>query len=178
MSGGLIYPALKNSFGYYKKQINAFKKNILQYDYKEIYPAESINNLISNNQFHLYYYSGIKLIKLEIGDVIELLKNIIYIIKTYANYSIAFIHKKFDKSKENDFSCTIKESKAMFFEEYRLLDNVPEVRLSTEEPIFVKASEEYFKRTWENIVPGYKEKAEIIQLLQRHIDVLKKSLQN
>lgn len=166
----------KNSFEYYKKQINAFKKNILQYDYKEIYPAESINNLISNNQFHLYYYSGIKLIKLEIGEVIELLKNIIYIIKTYTNYSIAFIHKKFDKSKEYDFSCTIKEGKAIFFEEYKLLDNVLEARLSTEEPIFVKASEEYFKKTWENIVPGYKEKADIIQLLQRHIDVLIKSL--
>jgi len=168
---------IKKSFGYFKKQESAFKKNIQYYNYKEIYPADVINNLISTHQFHLYYYSGVKLIKLEIGDIIELLKNIIDIIKTYANYSIAFIHKKFDKSKENDFCCTIKERKAIFFEEYNLLDNVLEVRLSIEEPIFVKAAEEYFKNTWDHIVPGYKEKAEIIQLLQRHIDVLKKSLQ-
>jgi len=168
---------IKNSCGYFKKQKKAFEKSIHHYNYKEIYLADSINNLISTHQFHLYYYFGVKLIKLETGDIIEILKNIIDIIKKYANYSIAFIHKKIDKSKENDFSCTIKERKALFFEEYNLLDNVMEVRLSIEEPIFVKAAEEYFKNTWDHIVPGYKEKAEIIQLLQRHIDVLKKSLQ-
>jgi hypothetical protein len=67
----------------------------------------------------------------------------------------------------------LKERKALFYENYRLKDNYPEVSVFVDEPLFVKAFEEYFRRTWEeNIAPVHKEKLEVIKLLQRHMDAL------
>ena len=170
LSDDVIGFAFKN----YKKQCNSFKRNIRHYEYNEIYLMDSINSLIEGQEFYLYYYSGIQQIKLDIEDIIELLKNIIHNLETYKHYNISFINERAESlTAIKNFSFVLKERKALFYENYRLKDNYPEVSVFVDEPLFVKAFEEYFRRTWEeNIAPVHKEKLEVIKLLQRHMDAL------
>lgn len=165
---------MKFAFKNYKKQCNNFKKNIRHYEYNEIYIMDSISSLIKRQEFYLHYYSGIQRIKLDIEDVVELLKNIIHNLKTYKHYNISFINKKTENliTTEN-FSFVLKERTALFYENYKLKSNCPITSIFVDEPFFVKAFEEYFGEIWEHIAPVYKEKAEIIKFLQRHIDALK-----
>lgn len=162
------------AFKNYKKQCDAFKRNIRHYEYNEIYLMDSINSLIEGQEFYLYYYSGIKQIKLDIEDIIDLLKNIIHNLETYKHYNISFINEMAESlTATNNFSFVLKERKALFYENYKLKGNYPEVSVSVDEPLFVKAFEEYFRRTWEeHIAPVHKEKLEVIKLLQRHMDAL------
>ncbi len=166
---------IKFAFKNYKKQCNAFKRNIKHYEYNEIYLMDSINSLIKSRKFYLYYYSGIKQVKLEIEDVIKLLERIIYNLKTYKNYNVLFINKKDEKLiMKEDFSFVLKERKTFFYECcYKLKNNYPAVRISVDEPFILKAFEEYFRKTWDHISPVYREKADVIRFLQRQIDALR-----
>lgn len=158
----------------FKKQCNSFRKNVRYYECKEIYLMDSICNLIKNKEFYLYYYTGIKKIKLEVRDIIELLENIIHNLKTYANYNISFINKKSEYLVGlNNFSFVIKERKALFYENLDLEDNYPSARISIDEPFFLNAYNEFFRKNWDRIASLHKEKVEIVKFLKRHINVLK-----
>lgn len=170
LSDDVIDYAFKN----YKKQCNAFKRNIMYYEYNEIYLMDSINSLIEGQEFYLYYYSGIQQIKLDAEDIIELLKNIIDNLEAYKNYNISFINERIEGIEAESFSFVIKERQALFYEGYGLEDDFLKTNISMNEPIFVKAFEERFRKIWEeNIVPMHKEKSEIIKFLQRHMNALK-----
>lgn len=159
----------------FKKQCNAFKKNVKHYDFKEIYLMDSISNLIKNQEFYLYYYYGIKKVKLDMGDIVELLENIVRNLKLYKNYYISFVNKKCeDLNGFNKFSFVLKERKALFYENYDLENNYPSVRISIDEPYFINAYGEFFKKNWDHISPLHKEKLEMIKFLKRHINVLKR----
>jgi len=158
----------------FKKQCNSFRNNVKHYECKEIYLMDSIYNLIKYQEFYLYYYTGIKKIKLDIKDIIELLENIIHNLKIYKNYNISFINKK---SKDfiglYNFSFVLKERKALLYENFNLEDNYPSERISMDEPFFVNACNEFFKKNWDRIASLLKDEVEIIKFLRRHIDALK-----
>jgi len=159
----------------FKKQRNSFRKNVRHYEFKEIYIVDSIYNLIKHQEFFLYYYSGVKKIKLKVQDIIELLENVIHNLKTYANYNISFINKKSEAfAGLSNFSFVLKERKALFYENFDLEENYPSVRISICEPFSVNAYSDFFEKDWDRIAPLFKEKIEIIKFLQRHIDALKK----
>ncbi len=171
LSDDVVKIALYN----YKKQCKAFQKNIKNYEYNEIYLMDSISSLIQTNKFCMNYYEGVQYIKLEIEEIIEVLENIIHNIKKYKHYKISFINRKIENLiTAKNFSFVLKERKALFYESCNDRTNYPSIRLSIEEPTFIKAFEEYFMQGWEHITPANKEKSEAIMFLKRHIEALKR----
>lgn len=159
---------------YYKKQLNAIITNIHNYEYKDIYFADSIKILIKHRQFYLYTYSGVEIIELEVQDIIEFLHNIINLLKTYDNYNIAFISRNADSPiKIDDCYFMVKERHSVFFEVFEPSKNIPKVRLTIEEPMIVNAFNEYFNDIWEQIAPVNKDKGEVIEWLQNQINSFK-----
>lgn len=158
---------------FYKRRLNAFFSNIYNYEYTDIYLADCISTLIKKREFNFYYYKGIETIDLEVKDIIELLQNIIHLLKKYKNYNISFMNLNSEDTVQYiNFYCVVKERKAVMLESYIPSKARPEVRLSIEEPMLVKAFEEYFKEIFEHIAPIKKAKNEIINWIQRQINLL------
>jgi len=166
---------MQTTLQFYKRQLNATIKNIHNYTYKDIYFEDSIKNLINFKQFYLYTYLGVEIIQLEVEEIIELLRNTINLLKTYDNYNIAFISRNADSSLEIDNCyCIVKERQCVFFEAFEPSKLLPEVRLSIEEPMIVKAFEEYFNEIWEHIAPINKDKGDVIAWIQSQINLLER----
>lgn len=162
---------------FYRKRLDSFLANIQNYQYYDIYSADSIKDLIKNRQLHIYSSSGIELSDLEVQDVLALLRNVITLLKTYHNYHIAFITRNIDTESTVDsgYYCVVKERQAVFVEIPKLSNVKPAVRLSIVEPMLVKTFGEYFKEIWEQIAPVNKNKQEIIEWLQSQINLLEKT---
>lgn len=157
----------------YKRRLNAFLSNIQNYEYKDIYYADSIRELIMHQQFDFYNYTGIEHVKFEVQDIIEFLQNIIYLLKTYDKYYIAFMPTKNSRTIKNDsFYCVVKERQAVLLETFKPLKCMPEMQLSIEEPMLVRAFEEYFRKIWEHIAPINRDKSSVISWLQSQINIL------
>jgi len=161
----------------YKRRSKAFHANIRYYEYKDIYFADSIIDLVKNRRYCFYSYTGVKMIDMEAEDVSELMRNVVTLLETYENYSIAFISRSPDSSiKKEDFSFWVKERQVVFFETHEPEKSLPEVRLSIDEPMVVSAFNEYFKNIWEEIAPVNKEKSEVIAWLKGQINMLNRKL--
>jgi transcriptional regulator with XRE-family HTH domain len=161
---------------FHKRQFNAFLSSIKYYQYKDIFLANSIEDLVMHKRFYFDYYEETEIINMDVEDIIELLQNIIYLLKTYDNYNIAFMPKNNDNFlKSVNSYCAIKERQAVLFETFNPLKDLKKVQLSIEENTLIKAFEEYFKQTWEQIAPINKDKNEIIIMLQDQIDILKRT---
>lgn len=161
----------------YEKRLKAFLVNIQNYEYKDIYFYESVIQLIKHKQFYFYYHMGVKLIDLEVEDIIEILHNIICLLKSYKNYNIAFTRQYTDSiSTINEFYCVVKERQAVLLEIYEPTKSMPLVQLSIEEPMVVKAIEEYFAEKWEQIAPINKDKNEVIRWIQSQIELLENKI--
>lgn len=165
---------ITKSLYFYRKQLNAFYKNIIDYKYEDIYSIESLKLLVNYNQFRIYTLAGIETTKMEAEDIIKFLNNIIHLLETYENYNVAFVSEKPNSSvKINNLYCHVKERQSVFFEVVKS-SKIPEVRLSIEEPMVVKACEEYFSDIWARIAPIYKDKSEVISWIHNQINLLKK----
>lgn len=66
----------------------------------------------------------------------------------------------------------VKERQTVFLETFDPLKPIPLVQLSIEEPMMIKAFEEYFNEKWEQIAPINKDKNEVISWIQGQIDLL------
>lgn len=159
------------SLKFYNKRMKAFLSNINKYKYTDIYHIDCINNLIKRGKFNLYLYNKVITINLEVADVIVILKNIVTLLKKYKNYNIAFISQN-NNIANLAFYCMLKERTAIIMETYDCAKDIPLLRLSIKEPIFVKAFEAYFNEVLEQIAPINKDKNEIINWIERHINLL------
>lgn len=158
---------------FYKKRLNAFLSNIQIYKYIDIYCEYCITDLVKHKKLYLYSYKGVEIIDMEDADIIEHLRNIIYLLQTYNNYHIGLIHKStYGFLKNVNFYCLVKERNAVLFEVYKNPESTEEMYLSIEEPMFVNAFNEYFKEIWENISPINKNKKSIIEWIQNQINIL------
>lgn len=161
------------SLEFYEKRLKSFLWNIKNYKYTDIYPTECVNNLIKYRKLRLYFYNKIETINLEVHDVIELLKNIITLLKKYNNYNIAFIPKNLNNTNSNSiFYCMVKERKTVMLESYEYSGSAPRFRISSEEPLLIKALEVYFNEILEQVAPINKNKNEIINWIQYQINLL------
>lgn len=159
---------------FHKKRLKAFLSNIRCYKYTDIYHMDCINTLIKDRKFFLYLHNKIEEIDLEVADVIKLLENTLTLLNKYDNYNIAFISQDFNNDM-HDFMLyyVIKERSAVMVETYKHSKNTPEVRLSIEEPMLVKAIEVYFTEILDQIAPINKDKKDIINLIEGQISSLK-----
>lgn len=170
----LSYNKMLKGIEYYKKQANAFLSNINYYEYKDIYCIDSVLNLIKCRKLCFYCNGEVEIMNLGLQDIIEILNNIIYLLVTYENYNVAFMPKKLDNTgKYSDYSFIFKERHALLLEAYIPSKNTPEVQLSIEEPLMIKAFDEFFKEAWNQIAPENKDKKDIIKWIQSHINLLK-----
>jgi len=172
---GLTYDEILASQEYYEKRLNAFTINVQNYEYKDIYCYESVMQLIKHQQFIFYYHMGVKLIDLEVKDVVEILRNIINLLRKFENYYIAFTNST---STNDEFYCMIKERQAVLLEIYEPLKSIQSMRVSIDEPMVVKAFEEYFTEKWEHIAPINRDKNEVINWIQKQIKLLETKISN
>ncbi|MDD2496170.1 MAG: XRE family transcriptional regulator, partial [Tissierellia bacterium] len=162
------------ALAFYKKRLSAFLTNIQNYEYNDIYLADSIKDLIKHRRYYFYSYAGIEMISLETQDIINFLLNIINLLETYANYNIAFIPSTVSTTNSENYYCMVKERHAVFLEIFESSKTIPKMRLSIKEPMLIKAFQEYFKEIWEQIAPVNKDKQEIISWIQSQINLLQK----
>lgn len=161
------------SLEYYSRQSHAIKANLQNYKIKNIYFAETMENLVCHRTIYLNTYSGIEMIKMEIQDIIDYINNIIHFIHTYDNYEIAVIFQNSEKSKKHlVYQYVIKERHAVFFQTFEEKRSAPIVQLSMEEPTMIKACVESFEELWSCIAPVNKDKGEIITWLQGFVSML------
>ncbi|WP_027630157.1 helix-turn-helix domain-containing protein [Ruminiclostridium cellobioparum] len=157
----------------HKRQINTIISNIQNYWHKDIFPVDTIKKLICHRQLYLYTYSGVEVLELKVRDIIEILQNIINILQKFSNYNIAFLSPDGDSTLIiNDLYCTVKERHSVQFEAFKPASGKPQVRLSIEEPMLVRAFEEYFCDLWDHIAPLNKDKSDVIAWLQNQLDML------
>lgn len=160
---------------FYTRRLNAFITNVKNYEYNDIYLADSINDLIKHRQFYLYDYTGIELIDLEVQDIIELFHNIINLLEAYDNYNIAIMSGDTDRMiKSSDFYCMVKERQAVLLEMSQPSEIAKKIRISIKEPMMIKSFEEYLREIWDRIAPVNKDKKEVITWIQRQIYLLEK----
>lgn len=158
---------------FYQRRMHAFHLNIKNYEYRDIYFADSISSLVEHRQYCYYGDTGIEIMDLEAEDIVEYLQNIIRLLETYDNYSIAFIPRDFGGTiKLHNYCCLVKERQSVLLGVYQPLKSMPVLRLFIDEPMFVQAFNEYFKGIWEHIAPVYKDKRETVTWLQVYIDSL------
>lgn len=158
------------SLSYHKRQVTGITTNLSNYKYKDIYFSQTMDDLISHRTLTLHTYSSIQTVTLETQDIIDYLNNIIHFILTYDNYEIAVIHNdSANLVKNTSYNYIIKERQAVFSEVYDPSQNKPDVRLSTKEPMIVKAFVENYHKLWSSIAPINKDKIETITWLQSYI---------
>lgn len=112
---------------------------------------------------------------MESQDIIDYLKYVIYIIKTYSTYQIAMVYHD-----SNDFiqniTLLIKERQLVLLEVFDT-KRESDVRLSINDPVIVNAFVTYYNSLWQKISPINKDKQDIILLIEEYIKVLYKELQ-
>ena len=169
---------IDKSIELYKKRYNAFLRNIKHYQYWDIYVVTSIRDLIRDHQVYFYSYTGVTLMKIDVCDIIEHLKHIIHLLKSYDNYYIAFQKEDLDNNIDSkNIYCLVKERQTAFLEIINPQNDIPDIRIASEEPMLIHGFYEYSKDLWEHIAPVNKNKKEIIHWLNSEIKILGKSIE-
>lgn len=159
---------------FYRKRLRAFLSNIQNYEYKDVYMATSIKDLMKKHQFYLYSYAGIESMQMDTSEIIEYLENIIGLLQKYDNYNIAFLPENYNVTDHMEsFCCLVKERIAVLFESNDQKASTQEIHISLTEPTLVKSIYDYFIELWEQIAPAYREKTEVISWLQYQITILR-----
>ncbi|WMJ85643.1 hypothetical protein [Anaerocolumna sp. MB42-C2] len=158
---------------YYKRRLHAFMLNTKHYEYKDIFFMESLRHIFKHGQILFYYNAGNEKLDITKSETIDLLRNVINLLKTNNNYHIALVHQnKQNELISGEFDCLLKERKALFLEAYPASGYLSDIRLSVEEPMLIKAYEEYIKDIWEQIAPINKDKKEVIRFFEAEIQLL------
>ncbi|PHV69748.1 hypothetical protein CS063_14230 [Sporanaerobium hydrogeniformans] len=176
---GLSPNIIQDILSFYHQRLDIFKANVTIYEYNDIYLVPSIHDLIRHQEFYLYDYMGLEKIHLEVQELIDFLENIIYLLRTFKNFNIAFIPPDAENLiKNHDLFCLVKEGHSVLIETFEFSKIIPRMRLRIEEPTVVRAFEEYLKDIWDKIPPITKDKKQVISWLLRQIDSLKAKLNN
>lgn len=165
--------------GYHRRRLESFNELLKYYNYKNILTKQSIENMVKYGEYsfnELYLVGKYKATPL---DVLENLKNMVYLLKKHDNYEIAFVDKTMFKL-ESNLQWIIKEQKEVLFHmenksEAIALGNDSQNIFSyaiVREPMIIKAFEEKFLDIWNYIVPQDKDKREVIIWIERQIEIL------
>lgn len=158
----------------FKQRLNAFLVNLQYYEHFDIYNLSSIQHLIRHKQISFKTFYGTYYIDLKIESIISHLENIIYLLKTYDNYKIAFTSENVLIGKGNiRFNCWVKEKHDVNIEILETSKSISKVKISIEEPMVANAFELHFKECWENIAPINKDKNKIIKWLEHQVLILR-----
>lgn len=153
----------------HRRSIRFFLHNLQYYKHFDVITLSSFQKIIQYKQLSFNRINEITTFDLDSQDILMLMDNIIYLIKTYSNYEVAFINEITYKNELSGFSSiTIKEK-------YQVHIEYSQFQVSIEEPIIVSALEEHFKEIWKHISPIDKNKKELIKWLKHQLDMIKRS---
>lgn len=161
---------IKQSAVFFNKQVQVKKENLQLYRYYDIQYGDSLNNLVNTKKIELFTLAGPRVVNINTDEIIECYENIIKALLTYPNYHMAIIHQN-DFSPDYLVNCYIKERYGAVFELYTM-DTEP-IRYYIDEPLIVRAIEDYYKEQWSFIAPVYKDKIDSITYLNGMIHNLK-----
>ncbi|MBZ9616192.1 hypothetical protein [Clostridium estertheticum] len=161
---------LINILELHKRRANSFLLNIKQYEYFDIYPLISMQNIIKNKDFSFNCFNVVNTINFDIEDIIIIIQNILNLLKTYDNYKFSFVNETLYKNRGNSVSSFIIK------ERYSVHIESSKHAIIIQEPMVVNAFEGYFKEIWGQISPIDKDKKEVIKWLAHQVDTLKEQL--
>ncbi len=163
--------ALSNS--YYQKRYEGLSRALTHYTFMEIYFLSKLDTLCKEKVLILPTTTGNKIVSLEIQDILDYLKHVKNLIKTYPNYQIAMLFND-DETLLTNITFLIKERQFVFFD---IFDDREEstVRLSMDDPIMVHAFVNYYKSIWDNISPLNKDKNDILSVIDDYIQELERN---
>lgn len=157
----------------YQKRQTAFLHNIQYYQHFDIYAASCVDELVNTHQTFFFSHKGARLVPLKTADIIEHLQYIIYLLRTYDNYQIAFYQPTVpeDLSMKNVY-CLVKERHSVLFELLHPTDSTGNLRFYSEEPMLTSGFYAYLENIWQQIPPVNKSKSDVIDWLSGMICVV------
>ncbi|MTI66979.1 MAG: helix-turn-helix transcriptional regulator [Firmicutes bacterium] len=157
----IIKPHLKRI----KLRYKAFFEQITNYKYYNILSKKAITHLISKES----YLSKIKYQKPEKQDIIDHIKNIIYLLENYDNYSIAFVNDDFIDSKKVSWEVKQNHSVILGYNNYDKTKENVNIKMYITEDTIVNSFSNYFEFLWEKASPYSKDKEQNIKWLKEQI---------
>lgn len=164
----------KKALVFYNKRLEAFLHHISAYEHVDLYPVSCINHLIRNQLIYLYDHTGISSVEMEVEEIIQLLENIVCLLKKFENYHIVFVSERSQTALvKNMFYCLVKEKKSVFVLAYNPQNKNQFLRMTIDAPMVVFAFEAYLRQLWQEEAPVLKNKSDIIEWLEREIELLR-----
>lgn len=161
------------SLHYYKKQLSADIRNLKNELFINIFFSKALEQVIQSHYLLLYTANGVERVYLDTDELIEYLKGIISFISTYDNFKIALIYQQEHfQNLTDDIRLIIKDRKAVYLHALEPDNLEAETRMCIKEPTLIKAFMGYYTILWEQIPEINKEKADYINFLNSHIEMI------
>ena len=138
-----------------------FLENVKKYKIKHIYRIEAINHLVTTAT----YASGDKYQMPTPEEVLEHLKNLIYLLRTYKNFEIALLSENQSDTIYN-FPWEVKGSSTVVMTTTDSKKENSLINLAITEETIASAFHDYFLDIWDRIIPKYRDKEYIISWLE------------
>lgn len=155
----------------FEAQLNEFKKDMYYCKYYDVCSVKTITYLINHRKFPILLNGAIEIVSLSKDEVLEIMNNIIDMIKSFKNYKLSLVNN-IDCLVQDNCYIFINERSALHCEIYFDPDTAYKTKLSINEPMFVSAAEKYFMEKYEQIAPINKDKREIIKFLKEQMKLL------
>lgn len=163
----------------HEKRLKSFEAQVKHYEYKDICFIESLEMLVKSKKYSYdeYYILENRIPNNE--DIVCHLENLIYMLRKYDNYEIAFVSKK-DFNDISNIYWVVKENFCVLIETFNkgkmALNNnsfSSEMNFIVTEKSIVNAFRAYFLKIWSDIPDENKNKRNSIDLLQSLIELCK-----
>lgn len=153
----------------FRERQENFRDKISIYEYYSIYRKDSIERFVScgTHPFENRYSKD---------DIIDHIKNVIYLLETYEKYNIALITES-QHSKFNNLNCFIKEYQAtvVYFDKVYLpkaYEDPKNFIAFISDQIVVNSFQSYFMNIWFKIEPEYRDKQSVIKWFKDQLKTL------
>ena len=159
----------------HKKRLDAFKLQIMHFEFKDICFIESIEELVENRKYSSDEDYLLRGNKPSGSDIVRHLENVIDLLQTYKNYEIAFVSKEHYKRMAN-INWMVKGNGGVLIEAFnKSLQPNYEVNFLITEKSTVSAFYDYFMILWKNIPDENKNKSNSIAWLRLLIEECEQS---
>lgn len=177
LSGMVHESDLRSYMQELRRRAAEFERLVKSYDYLDICPLRSIRQLAEMGRYHPDTALHGKHVPLKMR--LEHLQRIVSMLSSHERYSLALLDEREEEAMptvptrimagENDaFVVTLSRD---------VSDRPTTVPVHISEPTIVAAFREHFADMWERIAPPHKQKSDVIQWLQRQVDLLQHHMQ-
>ena len=153
------------------ERAHLFYEDVKKYKVRHVYRIEAINHLVKTAS----YFSGEHYQIPTPPEVLEHLRNIICLLKTYENFEIALLSEN-----QNDvipyFQWEVKGANTVVMSTWNSKKEYELVNIAITEETVAGAFHDYFLDIWDRINPKYRDKAYVISWLEDQADWFEKNM--